>query len=172
MNVIRYIEDVPADNMELTDVQLCTHGLIKLSKTGGLYANANERWNLKDRIIRQQWMEFKTHFVAEYKNILVANRGTAMDQEGYGTGGAYNAIEDNGSYLAESIVQYYGRATEAEGKVNELESRLAALEMPHPPNTTTHWILCPTNGIWNDAKRTYPTYLHPYPASIPTTATT
>ena len=35
--MIPYIEDVkrfllanPADNMELTDVQLCTHGLIKL----------------------------------------------------------------------------------------------------------------------------------------------
>ena len=49
----------PDDNMELTDVQLCTHGLIKISKTGGLYANATERWNLKDRTIRQQWMEFK-----------------------------------------------------------------------------------------------------------------
>ena len=64
--MIRDIEDVqrfllanPADNMELTDVQLCTHGLIKLSKTGGLYENATERWNLKDRTIRQQWMEFK-----------------------------------------------------------------------------------------------------------------
>ena len=41
--MIRDIKDVqrfllanPADNMELTDVQLCTHGLIKLSKTGGL----------------------------------------------------------------------------------------------------------------------------------------
>ena len=42
--MIRDIEDVqlfllvnPSDNMELTDVQLCTHGLIKLSKTGGIY---------------------------------------------------------------------------------------------------------------------------------------
>ena len=40
--IIGDIEDVkkfllanPADNMELTDVQLCTHGLIRLSKTGG-----------------------------------------------------------------------------------------------------------------------------------------
>ena len=72
--MIRYIEDVqrvllanPADNMELTDVQLCIHGLIKLSKKGGVYANATERWNLKDRTIRQQWMEFKTHFIAEYE---------------------------------------------------------------------------------------------------------
>ena len=52
--MIRYIEDVqrfllanPANKMELTDVQFFTHGLIKLSKTGGLYAKANERWNQK-----------------------------------------------------------------------------------------------------------------------------
>ena len=113
--------------MELTDVQLCTHGLIKLSKTGGLYANATERWNLKDRTICQQWMEFKTHFIAEYKNMLAANGGTTMCQEGCGTGGAYNVIEDYGSSLAHSIVQYAERSTQAEGKVNELESRLAEL---------------------------------------------
>ena len=52
-----------------------------------------------------------------------------MGQEGYGTGGAYNAIDDDGSSLAESIVQYAERATTAEGKVAELESHLAALEM-------------------------------------------
>ena len=70
--MIRDIEDVqrfllanPANNMELTDVQICTHGIIEISKTGGLYANPTERWNLKDRPIHQQWMEFKTHFIAE-----------------------------------------------------------------------------------------------------------
>ena len=92
--------------MELIDVQLCTHGLIKLSKTGCLYAEATERWNQKELNIRQQWMEFKTHFIEEYEKMLAANGGTTMGQEGYGTGGAYNAIEDDGSSLAESIVQY------------------------------------------------------------------
>ena len=59
--LIRDIEDVQrfllanlTDKMELTDVQLCTHGLIKLSKTGGLYAKANEGWNQKELHIRQQ----------------------------------------------------------------------------------------------------------------------
>ena len=57
--MMRDIEDVqlfllanPADNMELTDVQLCTHGLIKISESGGIHANATERWNLKDKTIR------------------------------------------------------------------------------------------------------------------------
>ena len=101
--MIRDIEDIqrfllanPADNMELTDVQLCTHGLINLSKIGGLYVNATERWNLKDRTIRQQWMEFKTHFIAKYEKMLAENGGTAMGQEGYRMVGAYNAIEDDG----------------------------------------------------------------------------
>ena len=56
-----------------------------------------------------------------------------MGQEGYGTGGAYSAIDDEVSSLAESIVQYAERAIQVEGKVNELESRMAALEMVPPP---------------------------------------
>ena len=103
-DVQRFLLANPADNMKLTDVQLCTHGMIKLSKTGGIYSNATERWNLKDRTIRQQWMEFKTHFIAEYEKMLAANGGTTMGQEGYGTGGAYSAIDDDGSSFAESIV--------------------------------------------------------------------
>ena len=85
--MIQDVEDVqgfllanPADNMELTDVQLCTHGLIKLSKTGGLYENATERWNLKDRTICQQWTEFKTHFIAEYEKMLAANEEQQWDK--------------------------------------------------------------------------------------------
>ena len=77
-------------------MQLCTHGMIKLSKTGGLYANTTERWKLKDRTIRQQWMELKTHFIAKYEKMLAANEGTTMVQEGYGTSGAYSAIYDDG----------------------------------------------------------------------------
>ena len=69
--------------------------------------------------------------------MLAAHRGTTMGQEGYGTGGAYSEIYDNSSSLEESIVQYAERATQAEGKVNELENRLAALEMG-PPSTQTH----------------------------------
>ena len=61
--------------------------------------------------------------------MLAANGGTTMGQESYSTGGSYNAIENDGSSLAESIVQYAERSTTAEGKVAELESRLAALEM-------------------------------------------
>ena len=115
--------------MELSDVQLWTHGLLKLSKTGGLYAEATEQWNQKDLQERQQWMEFKTHYIEEYEKLLAANGGTPMEQEGYGTGGAYNAVEDDGSSLAKTIVQYAERASTAEAQVSDLESQLVALEM-------------------------------------------
>ena len=97
--MIRDIEDVqrfllanPAEKMALTDVQLCTHGLIKLSKTGGLYNKATEIWNKKELQERQQWREFKTHYIEEYEKMLAANGGNTMGQEGYGTGGAYNTL--------------------------------------------------------------------------------
>ena len=58
-----------------------------------------------------------------------------MGQEGYGNTSAYQAVEDDRSSLAQSIVQYVERATTAEAQLLDLESRLAALEMvnQHPP---------------------------------------
>ena len=52
--------------------------------------------------------------------MLATNGGTTMGQEGYGIGGAYSVINEDGSSLSESIVQYVERATQAEGKTNEL----------------------------------------------------
>ena len=42
--------------------------------------------------------------------MLTANGGTTMVQEGYGIGGAYSAIDYNGSSLSESIVHYEDRS--------------------------------------------------------------
>ena len=171
-NVQRFLLANPADNMELTNVQLCKHGLIKISKTGGLYSNATKRWNLKDRTIRQQWMKFKNHFIAEYGKMLAANGGTTMGQDGYGSIRAYNAIGDDGSSLAETIVKYAKRATQAEGKVNELESRLAGLEIGPPPTQTQKGYYAPQMAYGMMP------CVHPPPTSIqipfyiPTTATT
>ena len=80
-------------------------------------------------------MEFKTHYIEEYEKMLAANGGNTMGQEGYGNAGAYQAVRDDGSSLAQSIVQYAERVTTAEAQVSDLESRLAALEMvnQYPP---------------------------------------
>ena len=105
-------------------------------------------------------MEFKTHFIAEYEKMLAANGRTTMGQEGNGTGGAYSAIDDDESSLAESIVQYAERATQAEWKVNELESRLAALEMGPPPAQSQNGYYAPqmADGMMTGG--------HPPPTSI------
>ncbi len=50
-----------------------------------------------------------------------------MANNGWGAG--FNAIEDNGSSLAEIIVQYAERAMAAEGKVSNLGGGLATLVM-------------------------------------------
>ena len=44
-----------------------------------------------------------------------------MGQEVYGNAGAYQAVEDDRSSLAQSIVQYAERATTAEAQVSDLE---------------------------------------------------
>ena len=80
-------------------------------------------------------MEFKNHYINEYEKMLAANGGNTMGQEGYGNASAYQAVEDGGSSLAQSIVQYAERSTTAEAQVSDLESRPEALDMvnQHPP---------------------------------------
>ena len=126
-DVQRFLLANPVNKMEMSQVQLILYGLIKLSKTGVLYAKAVERWNAKDLYLRQVWLNFKTHFVEQYEKMLVAGGGTSIGMAGCGTG--FSAVEDDAGLLAESIVQYAERASMAEGKVSDLEGRLAALEM-------------------------------------------
>ena len=134
--MLRGIEEVqmfllaePEENQEMTEVQLIKQGLIKLSKTGGLYTKAIEKWNALDPKDRKVWVDFKTHMINAYEKLLRESGGTTMGQEGYGM--AYNATEGNEdeSSLAESIVRYADRATSAEKMVADLEGRMAILEM-------------------------------------------
>eukprot|EP00978_Attheya_sp_CCMP212_P031336 scaffold118072_cov58-Attheya_sp.AAC.1 len=127
------------ENQEMTEVQLIKYGLIKLSKTGGLYTKSIEDWNARDPKDRRAWVDFKMHImIDEYEKILRESGGTTMGQEGYGM--AYNATEENeDSSLAESIVKYAERATTAERTVADLEGRLAVFEigttMAPPPQS-------------------------------------
>jgi hypothetical protein len=54
------------ENQEMTEVQLIKYGLIKLSKTGGLYAKVIEHWNARNPKDRRAWVDFKTHMTEEY----------------------------------------------------------------------------------------------------------
>ena len=42
--------------------------------------------------------------IDEYEKMLTAHGVTKMGQEGYGTGGEYSTIDDDGSSLSERIV--------------------------------------------------------------------
>eukprot|EP00978_Attheya_sp_CCMP212_P017717 scaffold47601_cov35-Attheya_sp.AAC.1 len=104
----------------MTEVQLIKYGLIKLSKTGVLYAKAIEHWNARDPKDRRAWVDFKTHMIKEYEKIWRHDHGTRS------YGAAYNATEETeDSSLAESIVKYAERATWTERTVADLEGRLA-----------------------------------------------
>jgi hypothetical protein len=139
--MLRGIEEVqmfllasPEEGRQLSEVNLIDHALIKLSKTGGMYTKALESWNGRPPADRKTWAQFREVMVKQYEKMLAEGSGTTIGQEGWGA--AYNAIgtndEDNQS-LTESIVKYAERATLAESKVSDLESRLSMLEMGGPP---------------------------------------
>ena len=113
----------------MSSVQLIIimHGLIKLTKTGGLYARAIERWNAKGIAERQSWINFKTHFISEYEKMLVAGGDISISNNGWGA--VFNTVEDDVSSLAESIVQYVDRVTMSEGKASDREGCLSVLEV-------------------------------------------
>ena len=117
----------PDGDREMSDVNLISYGTIKLSKCGGLYTKAMERWQAKALDDKKLWANFRTHYITEYEKLLAEGGGTTLGQEGYG--GAFNATETDNTSLTESIVRYAERTTAAESKVSELENRLAQLEM-------------------------------------------
>ena len=56
---------IPEDNMELTEVNLIYHALIKLSETGGFYKKALEKWNSRLVADRRKWATFCTVMVGD-----------------------------------------------------------------------------------------------------------
>jgi hypothetical protein len=135
--MLRSVEEIqmflmahPDGDRQMSDVNLISYGTIKLSKCGGLYTKAMERWQAKNDAVKRVWANFRQHYITEYEKLLAEGGGTTLGQDGYG--GAFNAtaetITDDTS-LTESIVRYAERASAAEGKVSELEQRLSQLEV-------------------------------------------
>ena len=107
---------------EMSDINLISYGTIKLSKCGGLYTKAMERWQAKLACDKKVWANFRQHYIKEYEELLAEGGGTTLGQDGYG--GAFNVTEatTEDSSLTESIVQHAEQATAAEGEVTDLES--------------------------------------------------
>jgi hypothetical protein len=162
--MLRGIEEVqmfllasPDEGRQLSEINLIDHALIKLSETGGMYTKALEKWNGRTPQERKTWAQFREVMVRQYEKMLAEGTGTTISQEGWGA--AYNAIgpnDDDNNSLTESIVKYAERATLAESKVSDLESRLSMLEMggpqPSPP---------PVNAAYFTPQA--PTFQHPAP---------
>jgi hypothetical protein len=138
--MLREIEEVqlfllshPDGDQELPDHTLILHAMIKLNKTGA-YVKLLERWNAKPAATRRKWMDFRLHAIAEYERLLAEGAGVTAGDEGYPTAfpTAFHTTNvsdgDDTSSLAESVVRFAERASEAELKVGALEERLSAME--------------------------------------------
>jgi len=130
--VQQFIIANPEGIQQMSESNLIQFAVIKAGKAG-LYTKALERWRTKDPTKCNAWMDFRAHMIGEYENLLLEGGGTTFGHEGYGS--AYNATEaDDSTSLAESIVRYAERATIAESKAADSESRLTALEIAHQTN--------------------------------------
>ena len=75
----------PDGDCELVGVNLIIYIMIKLSKCGGLYTKAIERWQIKTKEYKKIWANFRQHLIAEYEELLAEGGGTKLCQEVYGT---------------------------------------------------------------------------------------
>ena len=71
--MLRDIEDVqmfllahPEGDKEMSEPQLINYAMIKLSKTGGLYAKGMLRWLQREPDERKKWRDFVSFMVKEY----------------------------------------------------------------------------------------------------------
>ena len=60
----------PDGDQELSNVNFIIYAMIKLSKCGGLYTKAIERWNSKNKSDKKIWKNLRQHLIAEYEKLL------------------------------------------------------------------------------------------------------
>ena len=74
---------------KLISVNLISYTRIKLSKCGGLYTKAIERWQSNTKEDKKIWENSRQHLIAEYEKQLAEGWWTTLGQERYGM--AFNA---------------------------------------------------------------------------------
>ena len=104
----------PDDEHALTEPSLIRYALIKLTKTGGMYAKGIEKWKKRPTQDRQKWGKLSSHMVDSYESQLIETVGTTMGQEGYIT--SMNTIEYlmDVDFLTEAFTTYAERVTQSE----------------------------------------------------------
>ena len=71
----------PEEDRQLSEPNLIGYALIKISKCGGMYAKALERWNKVLPKNRKKWATFRKHMINEYELNITEGGGTEMGQE-------------------------------------------------------------------------------------------
>ena len=66
----------PEGEKEILETQLIDYAMIKLCKTGGMYAKDMARWRKGDNLEKRNWMEFVKCMVTEYKPLQQEVGGT------------------------------------------------------------------------------------------------
>ena len=145
--MLRGIEEVklfllsnPDEDRALTKPNLISYALVKLTKTGRMYAKGIEKWQNRTRQYRRKWAKFSALIVEDYERHITKTGVTTMGQEVYGT--AMHAAEDltNTYFLTEAVTKYADRATQAEERMAHteeiFEETFAMMSMQQPPQPT------------------------------------
>ena len=101
----------PYGDRKLSDVNLISYAMIKLSKCGGLYTKAIEWWQINTKEYKKVWENSCQNLIAEYEKLLAEGGGTTLGQERYVMELNTTEATMDESSITESIVCYADRAT-------------------------------------------------------------
>ena len=112
----------PEEDRQLSEPNLIGYALIKLSKCGGMYAKALERWNKVIPNNRKKWAIFLKHMINEYEIKITEGGGTTMGQE-FGVAMHTTDTNTEEDSLTEAVTKYAEHATRAESNMAEMEAK-------------------------------------------------
>ena len=76
----------PDGYSELSNANITSYAMIKLSMCGGLYTKDIERLHRKTKADKNIWAIFCQNLISEYEKLLAEGGGTTLGQEGYRAG--------------------------------------------------------------------------------------
>ena len=99
----------PEEDRQLSEPNIIAYALINLSKCGGMYAKALERWNKVLPKNRKKWAIFRKHMINEYELKITEGGDSTMGREFRIAMHATDTITDEDS-LSEAVTKYSERA--------------------------------------------------------------
>ena len=114
----------PDKERTLTEPNIISYALIKLTKTGGMYAKGIDKWKNQPPQDHQKWSELLAHTIEGYERQLTETGGTTMGQEGCGTEMHATEYFTDGYSLTEKFTKYAERSTQTEENMAQMEAKL------------------------------------------------